>query len=243
MTISRRLRFEILRRDEFTCQYCGAKPADGTELHVDHVIPVALGGEDKASNLVAACKDCNLGKSSVPADSPLVESVSGAAAMWAAKMTDKMTRIRATLQESESYCAWFNQAWSEWRRSDGTRLDLPDNWRQALDRWYRLDVPRELVESALTTAMTKGSSLNGGLASVFKYMAGIIWRTLDDIDRMQDIREPAVYTQREYKLRAEDFGLEEWHRGYEAGKDASRYSEDLVARFIDHDQGLVRNGA
>ncbi len=36
-------RFDILRRDKFTCQYCGRSAPD-VELHVDHIIPRAKGG-------------------------------------------------------------------------------------------------------------------------------------------------------------------------------------------------------
>lgn len=57
-----RLRFAILKRDGFACHYCGRKPPE-VELHVDHVIPVADGGTDDPANLVAACFDCNAGKS------------------------------------------------------------------------------------------------------------------------------------------------------------------------------------
>lgn len=74
MAVSRRLRFEILRRDGHTCRYCGAKAPEAA-LTVDHVIPVALGGGDEPNNLVAACSDCNSGKSSVPADAAVVEDV------------------------------------------------------------------------------------------------------------------------------------------------------------------------
>lgn len=56
-----RLRFSILRRDSFTCQYCGLT-ADGTELHVDHVIPHSKGGSDTPDNLITSCKSCNYGK-------------------------------------------------------------------------------------------------------------------------------------------------------------------------------------
>jgi hypothetical protein len=63
--LSLRLRFEIFKRDGFQCVYCGATPVQ-SPLHVDHVIPVAEGGDNKPSNLVTACRDCNLGKSAVP---------------------------------------------------------------------------------------------------------------------------------------------------------------------------------
>lgn len=55
------LRFEILRRDGFCCQYCGRKAPD-VVLHVDHRHPRSAGGLNTVDNLVTACRDCNLGK-------------------------------------------------------------------------------------------------------------------------------------------------------------------------------------
>lgn len=48
-------RKNILRRDRFTCQYCGARD----DLTVDHVLPKSRGGQDTWENLVAACTLCN----------------------------------------------------------------------------------------------------------------------------------------------------------------------------------------
>lgn len=55
-------RFRILKKSNFACAYCGRKPPDVT-LQIDHVIPVQAGGKTKDENLVAACFDCNSGKS------------------------------------------------------------------------------------------------------------------------------------------------------------------------------------
>lgn len=62
--ISKRMRFEVLKRDSFTCQYCGKQPPD-TVLHLDHIKPVSNGGKNTILNLVTSCVDCNLGKSNV----------------------------------------------------------------------------------------------------------------------------------------------------------------------------------
>jgi hypothetical protein len=59
--ISKRVRFSVLDRDGSTCQYCGAKPADGA-LHVDHIIPIADGGSNEMDNLITSCEPCNTGK-------------------------------------------------------------------------------------------------------------------------------------------------------------------------------------
>ncbi len=60
-SISEELRQQVLQRDHYTCRYCGSK--DGP-FHADHVYPVSKGGETTFSNLVTACEDCNLKKSS-----------------------------------------------------------------------------------------------------------------------------------------------------------------------------------
>ncbi len=61
--ISTKLRFEILDRDDYTCQYCGRNISDGIRLEIDHKIPVAEGGTDDYNNLTTACNECNSGKS------------------------------------------------------------------------------------------------------------------------------------------------------------------------------------
>lgn len=60
--ISKSLRFEVFKRDSFTCQYCGAKAPD-VILQVDHVHPVAAGGDNELLNLITSCVSCNSGKS------------------------------------------------------------------------------------------------------------------------------------------------------------------------------------
>ena len=53
-------RFNLFLRDEFRCQYCGAKG----DLTFDHVVPRAAGGITSWQNVVAACSRCNLRKGS-----------------------------------------------------------------------------------------------------------------------------------------------------------------------------------
>lgn len=60
-SIKKSVRFEVFKRDSFTCQYCG-KAAPDVVLHVDHVKPVSKGGENDLLNLITSCADCNLGK-------------------------------------------------------------------------------------------------------------------------------------------------------------------------------------
>jgi hypothetical protein len=62
MPVSKKLRFELFKRDKFTCQYCG-RTAPDVVLHADHIEPKSKGGSDNLLNLLTSCVDCNLGKS------------------------------------------------------------------------------------------------------------------------------------------------------------------------------------
>ncbi|WP_420824067.1 HNH endonuclease [Telmatospirillum siberiense] len=64
---SLRLRFRVMKRDNFSCRVCGASPAlkPGLTLHVDHIVAWSLGGETVDDNLQTLCEPCNLGKSNM----------------------------------------------------------------------------------------------------------------------------------------------------------------------------------
>ncbi len=63
--ISDKLRYQVLKRDNFKCCACGASPAKdpSVELHIDHIIPWSKGGESTLENLQTLCSKCNIGKS------------------------------------------------------------------------------------------------------------------------------------------------------------------------------------
>lgn len=63
--INWRLRFIVMRRDNFKCRNCGRSPATDSSivLHVDHIKAWANGGETITENLQTLCSKCNIGKS------------------------------------------------------------------------------------------------------------------------------------------------------------------------------------
>lgn len=62
--LSKKIRFEVFKRDKFTCQYCGRMAPDAI-LEVDHIQPVAEGGTNEILNLITSCRDCNRGKGKI----------------------------------------------------------------------------------------------------------------------------------------------------------------------------------
>jgi|WetSurMetagenome_2_1015567.scaffolds.fasta_scaffold71287_1 hypothetical protein len=70
-SLSKKIRFEVFKRDKFTCQYCGEKSPD-VILEVDHIDPVAKGGSNDLINLITSCKNCNRGKRDIKLDDSTV---------------------------------------------------------------------------------------------------------------------------------------------------------------------------
>jgi len=64
VSISKKIRFEVFKRDDFKCQYCGSTPPNIT-LEIDHIKPVSKGGTNDINNLVTSCFNCNRGKSNI----------------------------------------------------------------------------------------------------------------------------------------------------------------------------------
>jgi 5-methylcytosine-specific restriction endonuclease McrA len=71
--ISPQLRSEILERNGYTCQLCGAGPGDPdpfnpgrkVRLHIDHIIPISQGGTNDKENLRVLCSACNQGRANI----------------------------------------------------------------------------------------------------------------------------------------------------------------------------------
>lgn len=57
-----KLRFRILKRDDYRCQLCGRTARDGVKLEVDHKLARAKHGSDESTNLWTLCFQCNRGK-------------------------------------------------------------------------------------------------------------------------------------------------------------------------------------
>lgn len=181
MTVSKRLRYEVLRRDNHACRYCGAAAPDA-KLTVDHVLPVALGGTDEPGNLVTACNDCNAGKAASNPDSRLVEAVSADALRWAAAIRRAADIRAAELESDEELLAWFETVWTkywwgsqEMPTEDRIYFPRPSNWEQSVLRFISAGLERHFLSKAVRIAVVTDSVDSD---DVFRYFCGICWREL-----------------------------------------------------------------
>lgn len=176
MAVTKRLRFEILRRDGFRCTYCGSSPSDGAELHVDHVVPQALGGTDDPSNLTTSCADCNAGKSSSSPTPEQVAAVEAADLTWRHQVAEALEAIKLEHEERAVLVDSFAGIWDSWHWTDQSgnqhRLGKAANWRSTvglmLDRGMDLEHLNMCVEIAM----------NANPDDEWAYFCGVVWRTL-----------------------------------------------------------------
>ena len=149
MTINARLRFEILRRDDHTCRYCGAGAPD-VKLTVDHVVPRSLGGSDEPTNLVTACLDCNLGKGSSCPDEQIVADIDERAQ---AHKQAQDERLASDSLEHEQLNR-IDEKWCHWQH-DGDIVPRPTWWRRPV-RSYLQDLVVEDILEMIEVTMNAG---------------------------------------------------------------------------------------
>jgi hypothetical protein len=176
MAVSKRLRYEILRRDSNTCRYCGQSAPDVT-LTVDHVVPTALGGSDDPSNLVAACKDCNAGKSASAPDAAIVADVDQRAVRWAQAMNVVLEQRAAEHAADRKRIAKFDRKWRSYVICGG-EYQRDVNWKNSITRFLAGGLDDQFIADAVDTAMGRTRI---PVADVWRYFCGICWRELEDI--------------------------------------------------------------
>lgn len=119
-SFSKKERFEVFKRDSFTCQYCGAKAPD-VILEVDHIKPVSEGGDNDIMNLITSCFTCNRGKRNTElSDNSVIE-----------KQRRQIEELNLRRQQLEMML--------EWR--DGLKAIEDEKHQKAVEYWNsKLDV-------------------------------------------------------------------------------------------------------
>lgn len=171
VAISKKVRFDVFKRDGFRCTYCGATPSDSVLLEVDHIHPVAEGGTNESDNLVTACFECNRGKGA-----ELLSVIPQSLEDKAAETAEREAQIRAYYEVLEAKKQRKDEElWSiadilmERYRDESilrTRLASIRSFLERLD-YYEV---REAMEIATDKMYSSGPA--------FKYFCGICWRKI-----------------------------------------------------------------
>lgn len=170
-SISKKDRFEIFKRDGFTCIYCGNVPPR-VVLEVDHVIPVSKGGSNHIDNLVSSCMDCNRGKSNrelTDAVQPIVDKIEMAKERaiqykeYCKLLNDTEKRIQVEIEQiSDIYSSVF------------VGLELTDVFKNSSLKRFIKDIGYHEVRDAMYKACM---NVNHSQQCI-KYFCGICWNII-----------------------------------------------------------------
>lgn len=163
--IPRKLRFEIFRRDAFTCRYCGRRPPE-VILEIDHIVPVVEGGLSELPNLITACRECNGGKGArLIQEAPCRDDV----AQELPDLSEKREQVRAFYQYQQelSEISELNvQLVVDHFAKYG--LEILSRGRASIGTFLKSLSPSELIE-AVDIAFSRSRG------DIFKYFCGIAW--------------------------------------------------------------------
>jgi hypothetical protein len=170
---SKKLRFDVFKRDGFTCQYCGAHPPN-VILEADHVIPAAGGGKAEIDNLVTACFDCNRGKGKTPLDviPQSLQSKAEETKEREAQLAGYRKIIQKKVDREEADC---------WRIAaallPGEREYINRDWFQGIKNFARRLDLHEILDAA-ETALAR---IPYSESKRFRYFCGICWNKIRDM--------------------------------------------------------------
>lgn len=171
--VGKRLRFEVFKRDGFTCVYCGGQPPK-VVLHCDHVVAVGNGGSSDIDNLVTACDACNLGKGARPLTSvPLSLAEKTVLLREREEQVIAFNELVAAKRERVVETAWLvaNVLLAGW----GKEPDLFNRyWLTSIERFVEKLSPDDLYEAANIALCHVRHSED----KCFRYFCGVCWKKI-----------------------------------------------------------------
>lgn len=165
--VGKRLRFEIFKRDGFTCQYCGQHPPS-VVLEPDHIKPASKGGTNDSSNLVTACFDCNRGKSDI-----LLSSIPESLRLHAQRIKEAEEQLRGYQEIIQSKVDRLEgETWKVVEILECGRFDSRDfNSIKRFIEKLGFHAVKEAMENAVNHA-------NVSRYGIFKYFCGTCWNLI-----------------------------------------------------------------
>ena len=155
VSISKKLRLEVFKRDNFKCFYCGVKPSDRDDviLEIDHVLPVCEGGTNDIDNLVTSCKDCNRGKGKTKLNDKNYSSLKKAEHDAVDGKIDVMKEfVKSRMNKSREIkpaCDYIHETMNKWKhvREDNKQREMHDDYKNELLVLYKKTSMEDLIDA------------------------------------------------------------------------------------------------
>lgn len=226
MSLSKSLRFEIFKRDSFTCQYCGRQTPTAV-LEVDHIIPKAEGGTDDPNNLITACRDCNRGKGAVPLSIQRIKDTRKEEIICERERQEQIELyeafIRQKRQEEEQTIEMFGEYWSFMCDDE---YELSDREKASLRKFLRSLTYREIREAMEIAAQRIPKSR---IHDRFRYFCGICHNKISD-KTGDSARKVFKEVQRNFLSQSRGSG---YHKEHILKNLCSQYPKESLMQAID----------
>lgn len=177
--LTKKQRFEVFKRDQFVCQYCGRHPP-AVVLEVDHITAVASGGTNEPHNLLTSCFDCNRGKAAgtleaVPIDAQAKAELL-AERLEQARAYDALLRVAKDDLEHrvDQVIAVYEAAFPKWTLNDTTRPSI----KRFLEKLPAVEVEDSMERACQAMKAKHSESAASGYA--FRYFCGICWNKIKE---------------------------------------------------------------
>ena len=227
--ISKRMRFEVFKRDSFTCQYCGRMAPD-VVLQVDHIKPVSKGGKNEMINLVTSCFDCNNGKRDIElSDDAAVKKQE----KQLLELVERKEQLEMMLKWRDSMNDIENDMVNAVAKvfSDNTKWGVNDYGKKTIKKWVKEFSLNEILDATEIAINQYYDETEDGWSKAFDKVPGII------VNKKRQADDPRYYrcnylvkiARTNYKY-CNDKRLKEYLFSYMWDEEQFEQAKDIICR-------------
>ncbi|MHB0965547.1 MAG: HNH endonuclease [Bellilinea sp.] len=168
--LSKKMRFDVFKRDGFQCQYCGSTPPS-VVLEVDHIHPVSKGGKNRTDNLITSCFECNRGKAA-----GLLDVAPQSVADKTIVIAEKMAQLKAFERLQRAKRKAEEQSIDEVEDVFSSHFEgftFKDRFRESVRIFLQKMTVYEVMD-----AMTRACGKVGEKEGALRYFCGTCWKII-----------------------------------------------------------------